>query len=118
MLVLGYPLGVRALVVRTDESFLEGLAQDGDTDFWSIAERLSAAGHIAPLASRGIVGQVTTRAVVYDAETTSGGSGGPVLNLDGAIVAVNAAILPEFGGSNMGVPAAASLALIAVGSGN
>ncbi len=118
VLVLGYPLGVRALVVRTDQAFLEGLTREGDTDFWSIAERLSAAGHIAPLASRGIVGQVTTRAVVYDAETTSGGSGGPVLNMDGAIIAVNAAILPEFGGSNMGVPAAASLALLEAEAGN
>ena len=32
--------------------------------------------------------------------------GGPVLGLDGRVVAVNVAILPEFGGSNMGVPAA------------
>ncbi len=118
VVVLGYPLGVRALVVRTDQAFLEGLARQGDTGFWSIAERLSAAGHIAPLASRGIVGQVTNRAVVYDAETTSGGSGGPVLNMDGEIVAVNSAILPEFGGSNMGVPAAASLALLEAEAGN
>lgn len=118
VLVLGYPLGVRALVVRTDQSFLDGLTREGETGFWSIAERLSAAGHIAPLASRGIVGQVTTRAVVYDAETTSGGSGGPVLNLDGAIIAVNSAILPGFGGSNMGVPAAAGLALLGAETGN
>ena len=34
----------------------------------------------------------------------AGGSGGPVLNIEGKVVAVNAAILPEFGGSNLGVP--------------
>ncbi len=49
---------------------------------------------------------------MYDAETTSGGSGGPVLSLDGRVVAVNAAILPEFGGSNLGVPVARVHALI------
>ena len=43
-------------------------------------------------------------AVVYDAETTTGGSGGPVLDSAGQVIAVNAAILPEFGGSNIGVP--------------
>ncbi len=43
--------------------------------------------------------------MVYDAETSSGGSGGPVLGLDGEVKAVNAAILIDFDGSNLGVPA-------------
>ncbi len=64
------------------------------------------------MATRGIVGQVTSTTVVYDAETTSGGSGGPVLDLEGRVVAINAAILPQFGGSNMGVPASEGVALL------
>ncbi len=74
-------------------------------DFWTAAERLSAGGYVAPLASRGIIGQVTSQAVVYDAQTTQGGSGGPVLSTAGEVVAINSAVLPEFGGSNIGVPA-------------
>ena len=110
VVVIGFPLGIRALMARTSPEFVEGLA--GVTDFWAVAERLSRAGHVTPLASRGIVGQVTTQNVVYDAETTSGGSGGPVLSLDGQAVAINAAILPEFGGSNLGVPAARARELL------
>ena len=66
--------------------------------------RLAARKLIAPLSSRGIVSQVSPSAIVYDAETTHGGSGGPVLDVNGAVVAVNMAILPEYGGSNLGVP--------------
>ena len=112
VLVIGFPLGIRALMARTSPEFLEGLQDAGITDFWEVTERLSRAGHITPLASRGIVGQVTTQNVVYDAETTSGGSGGPVLSLDGQVVAINTAILPEFGGSNLGVPAARARELL------
>lgn len=105
VLVLDYPAGVRALLARTDETFVDALMGDGDLDFWSVTRQLSEAGHIKPLATRGIVGQVTSARVVYDAETTSGGSGGPVLGLNGEVCAVNSAILREFGGSNLGVPA-------------
>ncbi len=104
VLVLGYPLGLRALLARVEPSEIETITAEGSPDFFETARRLSRADHIAPLASQGIVGQSTARFLVYDAETTSGGSGGPVLNLDGEVVAVNAAILPEFGGSNLGVP--------------
>jgi S1-C subfamily serine protease len=105
VIVLGYPLGIRALVARADRRFLEELQGDTTMDFWGVGQRLARTDRISPLASRGIVGQVSRDAVVYDAETTMGGSGGPVLSLKGEVLAVNAAILPEFGGSNLGVPA-------------
>jgi len=106
VLLLGYPTGLRALVARASAEFLEQITPGGAAEFWNVARRLSEAGYIKPLASRGIVSQVTEQFVVYDAETTFGGSGGPVLDLNGRVIAVNAAVIPEFGGSNMGVPAA------------
>ena len=79
--MLGYPTGIRALLARTDETFVDSLIRDPRQDFWTMARHLSEAGHIAPLATRGIVGQATLDSVVYDAETTHGGSRGPVLGL-------------------------------------
>ncbi|MBT3701458.1 MAG: hypothetical protein HOG12_08070, partial [Alphaproteobacteria bacterium] len=88
------------------------LQKANDTGFWSIASRLAERKLIVPLSSRGIVSQATPTTVVYDAETTHGGSGGPVLDVNGEVVAVNAAILPEYGGSNLGVPVAKVRALL------
>ena len=116
VIVLGYPTGIRALLARADEDFVVDLMQNQELDFWAVAERLAREGHIAPLASLGIVAQVSPAAIVYDAETTRGGSGGPVLDLDGRVIAVTTAIVPEFGGSNLGVPAerAQELVLVAI----
>jgi len=106
VIVMGYPTGLRSMLAQSGEDFIEELQRTEDTGFWSVAARLAEKGHIAPLASRGIVSQATLATIVYDAETTHGGSGGPVLDINGSVVAVNAAILPEFGGSNLGVPVA------------
>jgi S1-C subfamily serine protease len=113
VIVLGYPLGMRALMARADAAFLAELRQAGNVDFWTLGARLARTGQVAPLASRGIVSQVSREAVVYDAETTSGGSGGPVLSMRGEVLAVSSAILPEFGGSNLGVPISRARPLLA-----
>ena len=105
VIVLGYPTGMNALLARADPAYVEQLLGDGELDFWKVAEGLAAGGYVAPLATVGVVGQRTPGSLVYDAQTTHGGSGGPVLDGDGRVVAVNAAVVPEFGGSNMGVPA-------------
>ena len=112
VIVMGYPTGLRSMLAQSGEDFIEELQKTEDTGFWSVAARLAEKGHIAPLASRGIVSQATLATIVYDAETTHGGSGGPVLDINGSVVAVNAAILPEFGGSNLGVPVAKVRALL------
>lgn len=117
VIVMGYPTGLRSMLAQSGDAFVEMLQKTNDTGFWSVAARLAENGYVAPLASRGIIGQATEAALVYDAETTHGGSGGPVIGVDGAVVAVNSAILPEFGGSNLGVPVAQVRSLLATARG-
>ena len=104
VIVMGFPTGLRALMAQAGQDFFTEMEDAGETEFWTIATRLSEQGKIAPLASRGIIAQITPKAVIYDAETTIGGSGGPALDREGHVVAINTAILPEFGGANIGVP--------------
>lgn len=108
VVVLSYPTGIQALLARTDAAFVDSIMRDAGRDFWSVARRLAEGGHIAPLATRGIIGQSSPAAVVYDAETTRGSSGGPVIGADGRVQALNVAVLREFDGSNLGVPASAA----------
>jgi S1-C subfamily serine protease len=114
VVVLSYPTGIQALLARTDAAFVDSIMGDSGRDFWSVARRLSEAGRIAPLATRGIVGQSSPAAVVYDAETTRGSSGGPVMGADGRVQALNVAVMREFDGSNLGVPASAARQILEV----
>lgn len=112
VILLGYPAGMEALLARADPRFAEGLLSTGPVTFWEVARGLAAGGYIEPLATMGIIGQVTEVSVVYDAETTHGGSGGPVIALDGKVVAVNSAVVEYFSGHNLGVPGVEVIGLL------
>ncbi|MFN9334070.1 MAG: trypsin-like peptidase domain-containing protein [Planctomycetota bacterium] len=101
--VVGYPTGLTALLARADSAVVDSI-REGGVSMTQAIERLAAAGQVTPLITQGVVSNVQARMVVYDAETTHGGSGGPVFGSDGEVIAVNFAILPGFGGANFGVP--------------
>ena len=52
------------------------------------------------------------RRTVFDAPTTQGGSGGPIFNKNGQVIAVEYAVLPKFGGNSFGVPVTYALELL------
>ncbi|MEO1293706.1 MAG: serine protease, partial [Pseudomonadota bacterium] len=83
IIVMGYPTGLKSILAQAGRSFVEKLQTDEDLEFWR------------------------------DAETTHGGSGGPVLTMEGEVIAVTMAVLPEYGGSNLGVPIAEARRLLA-----
>jgi len=69
-----------------------------------VLEELAKRKLIRPLVTQGHVGDVLEDKIVYDAQTTSGGSGGPLLNREGGVIGVTYAVVKGFGGSNFGVP--------------
>jgi S1-C subfamily serine protease len=103
VVLLGYPTGLNALLARSEPDLVEEvLAAATDTE--SLIAELAARDAISPVITQGALNEVKERRLVYDAETTSGGSGGPVFGPDGTVIGVNFAITRDFDGSNFGIP--------------
>jgi DNA-binding response OmpR family regulator/S1-C subfamily serine protease len=104
MISLGYATGLDAILARAgDETVRQIVAVSGGDPKFVLSE-LASRHLIRPLVTQGHVGDVLPDKIVYDAQTTSGGSGGPLLNRQGGVIGVTFAVVRGFGGSNFGVP--------------
>lgn len=104
VVLIGYPTGVEGILARLDDPTLKRIAQTVGNDTEGLVQELGRRKLIRPLVTQGHLGVVGPDRLVYDAQTTSGGSGGPVFNATGKVIGVNFAILSGFSGSNFAVP--------------
>jgi DNA-binding response OmpR family regulator/S1-C subfamily serine protease len=104
VVLIGYPTGVTGILARLDEPTLKRISQAVGDDTQGLVQELGRRKLIRPLVTQGHLGVVGPDRLVYDAATTSGGSGGPVFNASGKVIGVNFAILTDFAGSNFAVP--------------
>lgn len=104
VVLIGYPTGVEGILARLDEPTLKRIAQTVGNNTEGLVQELARRKLIRPLVTQGHLGVVGPDRLVYDAQTTSGGSGGPVFNVSGKVIGVNFAILSGFSGSNFAVP--------------
>jgi len=113
VVLIGYPTGVEGILARVDERTLKQIAQAAGNNTEGLVQELGRRKLIRPLVTQGHLGVVGPDRLVYDAQTTHGGSGGPVFNASGKVIGVNFAILADFTGSNFAVPIAHAARMVA-----
>jgi len=104
VVLIGYPTGVEGILARIDEPTLKQIAGAAGNDTEGLVQELARRKLIRPLVTQGHLGVVGPDRLVYDAQTTHGGSGGPVFDASGKVIGVNFAVLSGFSGSNFAVP--------------
>jgi DNA-binding response OmpR family regulator len=104
LISLGYATGLGAILARAGEDTVKDIVKVSGGDPKQVVEELERRKLIRPLVTQGHIGDVLPDKIVYDAQTTSGGSGGPLINSNGQVIGVTFAVVRGFGGSNFGVP--------------
>jgi S1-C subfamily serine protease len=104
VVLIGYPTGIEGILARAGSDVAEKIAESTQ-NVNQVMTQLATQKLIRPTTTQGHIGDVLKDKIVYDAATTSGGSGGPLFNRNGKVVGINFAVLSGFGGSNLAVPA-------------
>ena len=104
MISLGYATGLDAILARAGDDAVKQIVTVTGGDPKLVLAELATRHLIRPLVTQGHVGDVLPDKIVYDAQMTSGGSGGPILNSQGGVIGITFAVVRGFGGSNFGVP--------------
>jgi S1-C subfamily serine protease len=110
VVLLGYPTGVDGLLQRIEENERREIQRTHGQSVVQVAIGLASRGLIRPLTTTGTISDALPGRIVHSAQTTEGGSGSPIFDRDGRVIAINSAILAtvdgnqSFGGSNFGVP--------------
>jgi DNA-binding response OmpR family regulator len=104
VVLMGYATGLAAILARTDDDTAQKILTASGGDVQQMLDELARRNLIHPLITQGHIGDVLPSKIVFDAQTTSGGSGGPLFNQQGKVIGVTVAVLQGFGGSNFGIP--------------
>src|SRR6202007_3457545 len=75
VVLLGYPTALDAILARAGAGTLHSLATASKGDPKTVMEDLARRHLIRPIATQGHIGDILHDKIVYDAQTTSGGSG-------------------------------------------
>jgi len=112
VVLLGYPTGIDAILARSGEETIRSIATATKGEPKAVVEELARRHLIRPVVTQGHIGDVLPDKIIYDAQTSMGGSGGPLFNSEGKVIGINFAMVRDFGGANFAIPIAYGKSLL------
>ena len=100
VILLGYPEGVQGLINKLDAESVKQLEKIDIDDLGLLVTTIARLGGIRATLTQGVLSDVTSEYLVYDAVSTRGGSGGPLFSADGRVIGINTAVSEAFAGHN------------------
>jgi serine protease Do len=111
VVMMGYPTGPGRFLATLPPDEAQS-ARERYSSLESLMIYLADRKLIRPLTTSGHITDLASRRVIYDAQTSEGGSGAPVFGTSGRVIGVNYAILPESTASNFSVSIRYAIALL------
>ena len=102
MVLIGYPAGLEGLMAKLDDKERKSMALNRRPSLKAVLNELGIRGLIRPLTTQGHISDLLPR-IVHDAQTTDGGSGGPIFGANGKVIGINQAVLDN-SPAKFGVP--------------
>lgn len=87
VILMGYATGLDAILARADEASVQKIADASGGDVSRVLDELARRNLIRPIATQGHIEDVLPDKILFDAQTTSGGSGGPLFDQEGKVSA-------------------------------
>lgn len=104
VIIMSYPGTFDSILSRLSPTVSEEILRQAGGDVVGLPETLAKEGLIRPLTTHGHVSDVSKDVVTFEARSSSGSSGGAVLDREGLVIAMNHSMLKAIGGINLGVP--------------
>jgi S1-C subfamily serine protease len=79
---------MEGILARAEPEVAQKIA-GGTQNVAIVLSQLASQHLIRPITTQGHIGDVLKDKIVYDAATTSGGSGGPLFNRNGKVIGIN-----------------------------
>lgn len=109
VVMMGYPTGPNRLLALLPEAEATAVQNEYGGSLVTLLDQLAKRKLIKPLTTQGHITDLYKNRIVFDAATTQGSSGTPMLGESGKVIGITFAVFIDDSASNFAVPIAAAI---------